>query len=152
MVIDRVTGEEVDVKIFVEKINSSRWEKAYAKVIANYINCSGDKSAQFLAYLIEYRDSKNRIIGTQATLAKKAQVSDRCAKKVIKTLKEKGLIKMLQSGLYMITPKMICVGRGTHGAVLMQIWGDLDKPANKQKNPKAVFDVINNLEEEDEAA
>lgn len=124
MVVDRVTGEEVDMHIFMDKVNKSGWEKAYAKTIADYINCSGDKSSQLLAWIIKSRVN-NLIHGTQAEIAEGSKVSLPVVKRVMKRLTEKGLIKKVRSGCYMVTPKMIRNGNSVKGAIMMRTWEDI---------------------------
>ena len=73
-VTDMITGEVVDMKIFIEKVSKSGWEKAYAKTLADYINCGGDKSSQLLAWIISHRE-KNMIYGTQKEISEKSKVA-----------------------------------------------------------------------------
>ena len=121
-VIDLLTGEPVDVKIFIEKASQSGWEKAYAKTIAEYIECGGGSSERFLAYLIRFKDSKNMIYGTTKEMAINSSSSDAVIKRVIRRLKERGMIRKMRNGAYMITPKMIRNGSKERGAMLLRIW------------------------------
>lgn len=124
MVIDKVTGEEVDIAIFVEQASANGWEKAYAKVIADYINCAGDKSSSLLAWIIKERDRSNLIQGTQKEISDKSQVSLPVVKRVLKRLVDNGMIKKVRSGCYMVSPKMIRTGRNVTGAMLLRIWDE----------------------------
>ena len=56
MVIDRVTGEELNVDIFIEKASTAGWQKAYAKTVSEYIKCGDGKSVDLLAYIIENKE------------------------------------------------------------------------------------------------
>lgn len=125
MVIDRVTGEEVDVAIFVERASKSGWQKAFAKVLAEYIDCAGDKSSTLLAWLIKNKDQANLILGTQSEIAGRSRVSIAVTKRVMKKLIDKGMMKLVRSGCYMITPKMMRVGDNYKGAMLLRLWGEI---------------------------
>lgn len=125
MVIDRIAGEEVDVKIFVEQASIKGWQKAYAKILAAYINVAGDKSSQLLAYLIENKTSENLVHGTQDEIAAGSGVSVAVAKRVFKKLLDGKFLKKVRSGCYMITPRMMRVGSDYQGAVLFQLWDDI---------------------------
>ena len=125
MVVDRITGEEVDVAIFIEKASKSGWQKAYAKTLASYINIAGDKASAVLSYLIEEKDSSNLVHGTQAEIATNSGASIAVTKRVIKKLLEKDMIKIVRSGCYMLTPKMIRIGNNYQGAMLLRLWDSI---------------------------
>ena len=125
-VVDVVTGEVVDMKIFIEKVSKNGWEKAYAKTLADYINCGGDKSSQLLAWIISSRE-KNMIHGTQSEIAEKSNVSLPVVKRVMKKLLDKDLMRKVRSGCYMVTPKMIRNGNTVTGALMMRVWDESKK-------------------------
>lgn len=123
-VIDVVTGEVVDMAIFIEKVEKSGWEKAYAKTLADYINCAGDKSSMLLAWIISNREKGNLIHGTQAEIADMSKVSLPVVKRVMRKLVEKDFIRKIRSGTYMVTPKMIRNGNNVMGAIMVRTWYD----------------------------
>lgn len=117
-------GVVVNMDIFVESYNQSGWQKAFSKTVAEYINCSGDKSSKFLAWLISQKDGNNFVHGTLAEMASKSEVSLSAVKRVMKTLNDKKMIKRVRSGTYMITPHMMRAGGKGRGAALIRIWDD----------------------------
>jgi len=125
VVVDRVTGEEIDVDIFVEKASKNYWEKAYARTIAEYIGVTGTGQNKVLAYLIKAKDINNRIIGTVKAIAEKADVSDRTVAGVLKLLQERELVKKLQNGVYLLSPHVLRHGSKTRGAMLLRLWEEV---------------------------
>ena len=125
-VIDKVTGEEVDIQLFIERVTKDKWERAYAKTLADYIGIGGNASCKVLAYLISFKDSKNVINGTQEELANNMGVSKKTVNTVFGILKEKDMLKEIRSGCYFLSPKVICYGNRVHGAMLLRIWGEID--------------------------
>jgi hypothetical protein len=125
MVLDRITGEEVDIAIFVEEASTFGWEKTYSKTLADFIGCAGDQPAKLLGHMIKEKDSKNVLHGTQREISEKAGVSLATVSRVFKILTAKHYLKMVRSGCYMISPKIIRVGRNTQGAMLLRIWGQI---------------------------
>lgn len=125
MVIDRITGEEIPIQIFVEHTSSKYWEKAYAKTLAEYIGITGTSANKLLAYFIKEKDSKNRIIGTVRNIAKEVSVSEGSAVKVFRLLREKKFLKKVNNGCYMLSPTLLVHGSKTHGAMLLRIWGEI---------------------------
>ena len=124
-VINKVTGEEVNMKIFIEKVGSDKWEKVYAKTIAEYIGIGGNSSCKILAYLIESRDSKNLILGTQQEIADKLELSRSSVANVFSILKKRNMMKEVRNGCYFLSPAVISYGNRVHGAMLMRIWGEI---------------------------
>lgn len=125
MVIDRVTGEEVNVAMFIEKASASGWQKAYAKTVSEYIKCGDGKSVDLLAYIIENKEYNNILNGTQRELAKKAGVSLDVVTRTMRALQKKKLIKLVRSGCYMVSPKIMMNGNKNVGAIMFRLWGDL---------------------------
>ncbi len=125
MVIDRISGEEVNVGIFIEKASVNGWQKAYAKTLAEYIKCGDGKSVDLLAYIIENKDQSNLLHGTQREIAKNAKVSLAVVSRTIKALTDKDLLKRVRSGCYMVSPSVIANGNKKVGAMMFRLWGDV---------------------------
>lgn len=125
-VTDKVTGEVLDIQLFIERVNKDKWEKAYAKTLAEYIGIAGGAASKVLAHLISSRDSKNLILGTQAEISKELQISTKSVSTVFRILREKDMLKEIRSGCYFLSPKVIAYGNRVHGAMLLRIWGELE--------------------------
>jgi len=123
--IDLVTGEEVPLQAFVERVTKDKWEKAYAKTLAEYIGMGGNEACKVLAYLIAERTSKNLILGTHKEVAEDAGVSARFVSKLYAVLMNRGMLKKVRNGCYFLNPEIICYGKKTHGAMLLRLWGEL---------------------------
>lgn len=118
------TGEFLDMEIYFERTSKAGWEKAYAKVLTAYIDVAGDKSAQFLAWIIKARERSNILLGTQREMAEKSGVSMTVVKRIMKALIERDLLRKVRSGAYMLTPKMIRNGDRCIGAAMIKQWDD----------------------------
>ena len=125
-VIDKVTGDVIDVQIFIERVTKDKWEKVYAKTLAEYIGIGGSASCKVLAYLISDRDSKNLILGTQQEIADNLEISKKSVSNVFKLLREMDMLKEIRSGCYFLSPKVISYGNKVHGAMLLRIWGEIE--------------------------
>ena len=125
MVTDRVTGEELNVDIFIEKASKSGWQKAYAKTVSEYIKCGDGKSVILLAYIIEKKEYNNLLHGTQRELAKQSGVSLDVVTRTMRALQKKKLIKLVRSGCYMVSPDMMRNGSNKVGSMMFRLWGDL---------------------------
>ncbi len=83
VLLDLETNQQIPVDIFLDRVKGNYWERAYAKVLADYIGVAGTATNNVLAWLIRNKDSNNRIIGTIAHIAKELD-----AKKAIKEAME----------------------------------------------------------------
>ena len=121
-VIDRVTGEEIDVAIFLEKASSKYWERAYAKTIAEYIGVGGNGATKVLAYIIKEKNVDNILIQTVRGIGKETSVDPKTVSEVLKTLREKDLVKKMRNGVYLVSPHLMRHGSKTRGAMLLRLW------------------------------
>jgi len=124
-VIDKITGDEIDIKIFVERVTKDKWQKSYAQTMADYIGVGGNDACKLLAYIITEKDSKNTVHGTYEEIALGAGISRRYTASLMKRLIDRGFIKRVRNGCYFLDPDVICYGKKLHGAMLMRIWGEL---------------------------
>lgn len=124
MVVDRVSGEEVDVAIFIEKAKVSGWQKAYAKTLSEYIKCGDGQAVKFLAYILDKKDGKNMIYGTQREFAKLSGVSVSIINRTMRALADKNLVKKVRNGCYMLSPEVMRNGSDKVGAIMFRTWRD----------------------------
>lgn len=125
LVIDRVTGQEVPMQLFIENVSNDYWEKAFAKTIGEYIGVTGTNQNKVLAYLVRAKTPENIVNNTQQEIADELKVNKSTVSKVMKLLQDKKLIKLVRNGCYMISPKMIRHGGKIRGAIMMRVWGEL---------------------------
>ena len=124
LVIDKITGDELDVSIFIEKASVNGWQKAYAKTLSEYIKCGDGKSVDLLAYILEKKESNNLLHGTQREIAEKSKVSLAVVSRTMAALMDKKLIKKVRSGCYMVSPNVMAKGNKKVGAMIFRLWGD----------------------------
>jgi len=125
MVIDRVTGDEVPVQIFIKEASAGYWEKAFAKTLSEYIGVTGASTHKVLAYLVKNKTSNNLINGTVREIAKNCEVNPRTVSSLFVTLQKSGYLKLIRSGCYMLSPKIMRHGSNNKGAMLLRLWGDI---------------------------
>ena len=121
-ITDNLTGEIVNIQLFIERSSKDYWEKAFAKTLAEYIGLGGSSASRILAYLIKNKDSKNLVGGTVRSIAEDCKVSTSAVVKLFKVLQTKQFLRKVRSGTYMISPEMMRHGSKTQGAMLLRIW------------------------------
>jgi len=122
MMIDTKTGEMLSVDIFIEQIPQGYWERAYAKILAEYIGVAGTATNTVLAWLIKNKDSNNRIIGTFAHIAAECETTIPTVSNLFQKLYKKEFLRKVQNGIYMLSPRLLRHGSQTKGAILFKKW------------------------------
>lgn len=125
MVTDRVTGEELNVDIFIEKVSQKGWQKSYAKTLCEYIKCADGKAVDLLAYMLESKEYNNMIHGTYRELSTKSNVSVSVVARTFKILLDKKLIKKVRTGCHLLQPRILGNGNKKVGSMMLRLWGDL---------------------------
>ena len=123
--LDKSTGQIVDMAVFVRRLEGKYWERAYAKTLAEYIGLAGSSSANILAHMLKVKDSNNLILGTVREIAKSSNTAPKTVSLLFKKLGEKSLLKKVRSGCYMLSPDLLRYGNSTKGAMMVRVWGDL---------------------------
>ncbi len=126
IMVNTRTGEKLSVDIFVEQISKEYWERAYARVLAEYIGVTGTATNKVLAWLIKNKDSNNRIIGTFAIIAEECGTTVPTVSTLFQKLYKREFLKKAQNGIYMLSPSLLRHGSQTKGAVLFKNWGDCE--------------------------
>ncbi len=124
-VVDKISGEEIPIQIFIERANAEYWEKAYSKTIAEYIGVGGNAACRVLAYLLVTKTDKNLVHGTMREIAEKTKSQATAVNKVFKALYARDLMKKVRNGCYFVSPHILRYGSQTHGAMLLRLWGKI---------------------------
>lgn len=123
MINDR-TGEAVPVDMFIERIPKEYWERAYAKVLAEYIGVAGTATNNVLAWLISNKDANNRIVGTFSLIAEECDTTVPTVSTLFQKLYKKELLKKVRNGVYMLSPSLLRHGNQNKGAIMFKQWGE----------------------------
>ena len=126
MVVDRATGEELDLAVFIQEVKGGYWEKAYAQTLAEYIGIAGTSTASVLAYLIKAKTGSNLVNGTVREIAEASGVTSKTVSNVFGKLKARGFLRKVRGGCYFISPKLIRTGGKVKGAMLLRLWGTME--------------------------
>lgn len=121
-VIDRITGEEVPIQIFIEMSGREYWEKTYSKVLADYIGIGGNAACRILAFIIKEKNSSNLVLSTIREASKKSKADGKTVQRVFNALYEKKLMRKIRSGCYFVSPNLLRHGSKTQGAMLLRLW------------------------------
>ena len=124
VIMNKTTGEMVNVDIFIEQIPKEYWERAYAKVLAEYIGVAGTATNKVLAWLIKNKDSNIQIIGTFSRIAEECGTTVPTVSALFQKLYKREFLKKIQNGIYMLSPSLLRHGSQTKGAIMFKKWGD----------------------------
>jgi hypothetical protein len=119
--INKATGEIKDIITF-DGGKRERWEKVYAKGLADLLEISGDERTQVIAYLIKMKDYENRIMETVRSTAEATGVSASTVNRTFQLLQDKNFLHKVRNGLWRFSPHVMVNGKGTLGAAVFRQW------------------------------
>ncbi len=120
-IIDMLTGETLPIKVF-EKKGTERWDKVWARSLADLLDLSGESRTRIIAYLIRKKDHKNVILATIRKISEDVGVSSKTVNRTLLQLEEANFIIRLQNGAIMFSPHIIQPGKSWAGVAVMRRW------------------------------
>lgn len=128
--------EEFDVVNFTDA--DFNFEKIWMGHLLDALNCVGNKKVDLLSYMLKNRDSQNRIIGTQRSIAEEMNISSQTVNRTIKALEKANAIRKISSSVYQLNPDLIF--KGGHNR-RMRILLDYKKlPVKQEEEQQDLFD------------
>lgn len=119
--INNETGEISELDVFFDP-NKMKWQKVFAKNLANMLDITGDEKTRVIAYLIKHKDYENRIIATMRGIATELGISPQTVNKVMKIMQDNNYIHKIQNGVWRFSPHIMVTGVGTLGAAVVRIY------------------------------
>ena len=123
--INNETGEVYPIDV-LHKPGAARWEKVYAKSLADMLEITGDEKTQVIAYLIRKKDYQNRVIATMREIADSTGVSLKTVNRTMQTLKKNNYILKIRNGLWRFSPHVMMNGKASIGAAVIRMYDDTD--------------------------
>ena len=120
-IIDMLTGITEPIKVY-EKKAGERWDKVWARSLADLLDLSGESRTKIIAYLIRKKDYKNVIMATIRKIAEDTEVSTKTVNRTLLQLEEAKFIIRLQNGAIMFSPHIIQPGKSWQGVAVMRRW------------------------------
>lgn len=121
--INNKTGEVKPI-VLVESGKRERWQKVWAKSLADIMDLTGDEKTKVLAYLIKVKDYENRVIETVRSVADATGVSKTTVNAMFKLLQEHNCLHRIRNGLWRFSPHIMVNGHGAVGAAVFRSWAD----------------------------
>lgn len=121
--VNKTTSETLPIDVLFELDASVMWEKCVVNELARMIGVAIDSSAgDVLSYLLRIKDKSNKILATQRTMAEESGASIPTVNKVIKRLEESKYLRQVQSGYYVLDPKVIHFGNKGNFHAILKVW------------------------------
>lgn len=116
------TGETRDLATFEVEGKSERWEKVYAKSLADLLEIGGDEKTRVIAYMVRVKDYQNRVAETIRSIADATGVSKNTVNKVVQILQDNNYLVKVRNGLWRFSPHVMVNGNATVGAAVIRYW------------------------------
>ena len=120
-IINLRTGKIQDIKVYEDPKNM-RWDKVWAKTLAELLELSGESRTRIIAYLIRNKNYENVILATVRKISEDVGVSSKTVNKTLLQMQEAGFIHRLHNGVIMFSPHIIQPGKSWQGVAVMRKW------------------------------
>lgn len=134
--VDSETGEVVEIPVVSMQEKDCNFQKIWLGHILDAINSIGNQKIKILMWMIENRDSENRVFGSHRSIAEDTKCAKQTVSSVMASLVKHNAIKNIGVGIYQLNPDLIWKGaHGKRNRVLLD-YGDNVKAEKKPKKPK----------------
>ena len=122
--VNKQTGEEIGINLLATR-DGGDFNKVFCKEFAAMIRCTGSGAETVLAWIIESKNNKNEVYGTQRVIAKNLNVSPTTVSKVFKALMSQDFLRLRHSGCYILSMDAIHYGNMGNKMAILKVWNDL---------------------------
>ena len=119
--INKVTGEVMELDVLQVKEGGS-WNKVFIKEFAYMIGLAGSGASKVLGVMLEQKNAKNEMHGTQREIAEMAGVSVSLVNKTFKALIDGGCLRQIRCGSYIFNPNVITYGNAGNRIAILRVW------------------------------
>lgn len=120
--INKRTGEVLELVAFADTGKKERWEKVYAKSLCDMLDITGDEKTKVIAYMIKHKDYENRVMKTIRAIAEDTGVSTKTVNRTLTLLQKNNYLHKLQNGLWRFSPHVMVNGKSQVGGAVFRYW------------------------------
>ena len=120
--IDLKTGEITGIPVYQAK--EGRWDKAWAKSLADLMELTGESRTKVIAYLLRKKNTQNVIHAPMRVVAEETGVSVKTVNRTIKQMVESNFLIRLGQGVVMFSPHVIRPGPQPQGMAVLRRWNE----------------------------
>ncbi len=120
-IINMRTGKIQEIKVY-EDTSGKRWDKVWAKTLADLLDLTGESRTKIIAYLLRKKNYENVIIATVRNISDDVGVSTKTVNKTLLQMQEAGFIQRLSNGVIMFSPHIMQPGKSWQGVAVMRRW------------------------------
>lgn len=121
-IIDLTTGEITSIPVY--EAQTGRWDKVWAKSLADLFEMTGESRTKVIAYLLRKRNTQNVIHAPMRLVAEETGVSVKTVNRTIKQMVESNYLIRLGQGVVMFSPHIIRPGPKNQGMAVLRRWNE----------------------------
>lgn len=111
--LDRATRQPIDPEVIFGNELKGYFEFTHKQELMSFILAANSSSNTVLAHLIKIKKANNQITKTVRMIAKELEIGPTTVSRVFKELKNRGLLRKQQNGVYVLNPAVCCRGGNT---------------------------------------
>ena len=124
--INTKTGEIYEVDMLHDP-KTAKWQKVYAKNLADMLEITGNGQTMVIAYLIKKKDWSNKITATMRVISKDTGISLKTVSRTMKILQDSNYLLKVSNGVWRFSPHVMCNGKASIGAAVIRYYDDVDR-------------------------
>ena len=133
--VDKDTGESIDVQQVIKKVYNRRL--CWKLTLSDFLGVLGiieSKQLEVVIHILENtKPSNNTYAGSRRAIAKRTGISLNTVGKIMKKLLDVGFLKLVQNGLYQISPEILMRGSETKRQILLSYYDE--SPTKVERHP-----------------
>lgn len=127
--VDPLTGEVIDTIIVQKNVEQDyNFFKVWLLDLMNVLEIVGTKKIKVINYILDNMNTQDNVfVGTHQKIAKELNISRPIVSQTFKVLREKNIIKKINSGAYMLNPDILVKGKTGKRINLLIKYNKLEK-------------------------
>lgn len=145
--LDTETGEKILVDQITKRVyGTKRFWKVYLMDFLTVLGIIDSKQLDVFIYIAENTDKANNVfLGTYSKISESLGVSRPTIAKLMKKLQDKGFIKRIQNGAWLVNPNILMQGNDNKRQILLSYY-EADEPIEKMTYQRVNRDPISHEE------
>ena len=131
--VDLETGEQFDAQTIVKTVGDRDFKKIFVSAILDKVDTFTNAKLKFLFWMLENADKQNRIFGTYDQLSKRSKVSKPTIARLIPTLRDSDIIRVISPSVYMLNPDIVAGVSSNSRSSLLVKYCELDETEVNQE-------------------
>jgi len=127
-----IDGETRDGVMRIRANTDAGFSKLWIDAMMTALGITGSSKAKVIGYLMENRDSNNRVHGTFDEIAEATKTGRMTVARTLKAMQKAELVEKEYDGVYLVSPSWVWTGSHSHRMTIIMEFENLRHPGRKR--------------------